>query len=127
MSLAYYVSAAAERSKGVVFVNSGIETDKFQAAFDEILNQLRIVQNGEISDAELESAKKYLTNNIRSMHDNLRTMEENSYTLCTLGSQEDLDDMLPQIAAVSKNDISRMAKTVQLDTVYFLKGKEEQA
>lgn len=127
MSLAYYVSAAAERSKCVIFVNSGIETDKFQAAFDEILNQLRMVQNGEISDAELDAAKKYLTNNIRSMHDNLRTMEENSYTLCTLGSGEDLDDMLPQIAAVSKADISRTAKTVQLDTVYFLKGKEGQA
>nr|QGT50987.1 peptidase M16 [uncultured Firmicutes bacterium] len=127
MSLAYYVSAAAERSKGVMFVNSGIETDKFQAAFDEILNQLRMVQNGEISDAELDAAKKYLTNNIRSMHDSLRTMEENCYTLCTLGSQENLDDMLPQISAVSKPDISRVAKTVKLDTVYFLKGKEGQA
>lgn len=126
MSLAYYVSAGLVREKSAIFVNSGIETDKFQAASDEILNQLRIVQNGGITEEELTAAKKYLTNSVRSTRDSLQAMETFYYTLCTLNSGEKLDDMLPQIEAVSKEDVVRAAQTVRLNTVYFLKGKEGQ-
>lgn len=127
MSLAYYVSAGLVREKSAIFVNSGIETNKFQAAFDEILHQLQTVQAGEVSDEELDAAKKYLINSIRSMQDSLHAMEALCYTLCTLDSREEPDEAIAQIEKVSKDAIISAAKSVKLDTVYFLKGKEGQA
>lgn len=127
MSLAYYVSAGAERMKSAVFVNSGIETDKFDAAFQGIMDQLAAVQNGDFSEEELAAAKKYLTNNIRSMHDNLRAMEENTYVECILGADKDLDTLLAGVQSTTREAVQQMADTVKLDTVYFLKGKGAQA
>ena len=39
-------------------VNSGIENGNFEVARDEILHQLDLCRKGEITDAELESARK---------------------------------------------------------------------
>ena len=57
LSLCYYASSMYHRQKGIITVSSGIEFQNYQRAYDEILSQLAAVQNGELEEWELASAR----------------------------------------------------------------------
>ena len=63
------------RQKGIITVSSGVEFENFQKAYDEIMLQLRAVQNGELEDWELEGARSTLLNAYASMGDSQARLE----------------------------------------------------
>ena len=64
--------------KGVLTISSGIQTENFKAAYDEINVQIENMKKGEISDFEISSAKKYLRNAYNSINDSLRGTDRKS-------------------------------------------------
>ena len=122
LSLAYYVTCRTDRFKSVMMISSGIETKNYQAAYDEIMVQLKKMQNGEILESELEAAKKYLANGINSMKDSLRTMEDYYLSQVIMGRQQSPDELLECLMRVDIPKVSNVMQRVKLDTVYFLKG-----
>ncbi|MBO5363865.1 MAG: insulinase family protein [Clostridia bacterium] len=129
LSLAYYAAARTDRLKSVMMISSGIQTENFQAAYDEIMVQLGKMQRGEIEDAELMAAKKYLENGLRSMEDSLRAKEDYYLSQAILGQEQSLEELLSCLTRVTKEEIVAVMEKVTLDTVYFLKGSggEEEA
>ncbi|MBQ8532382.1 MAG: insulinase family protein, partial [Clostridia bacterium] len=69
MSLCYYCSASAVRQKGLITVESGIETENAEKAEKEILNQLETVKKGEFTDFEFESSIKSVCDSLSSYGD----------------------------------------------------------
>ncbi len=124
LSLCYYASSVYHRQKGMITVSSGIEFDDYQRASDEILAQLAAVQNGNIEDWELEAARSSLLNAYASMGDSQSRMENFYLGQIVTGREETPEDLAAQVRNVSLDRILRAMKTVQLDTVYFLQGKE---
>ncbi len=122
LSLAYYAAARTDRLKSVMMVSSGIETKNYQAAYDEIMAQLRKMQQGEIADEEVDAAKKYMTTGLHSMKDSLRAMEDYYLSQGILGQEQNLEDLLKCLQGVTKEQIAQVMQKVTLDTVYFLKG-----
>ena len=104
-------------------ISSGIQTENYQAAYDEIMLQFKKMQDGEIDDFEIESAKKYLANAYHSLSDSLRGMEDYYLSQCIMGEQQSIDELLSGVLAVDKKRITDVMKKVRFDTVYFLKGK----
>lgn len=125
LSLAYYAVSRLERFKSVMTVSSGIQTEKFDAAYQEILLQLDKMKNGDFTDGEIEAAKKYLTTGLQSMKDGLRTMEDYYLSQCIMGQQQDIDDLLAHLMQVDRAAIQKAAQGIVLDTVFFLKGNQE--
>lgn len=122
LSLAYYVYSAVDRNKSCVKINAGIEASKYNEAFDEIMLQLDLMKKGEFSDEEIDSAKKYFKTQTGSIKDNLVATEDFYMSRGLLGYDESVDQFLENINAVTRADIISAANTIQLDTVYFLKG-----
>ncbi|MBR4546008.1 MAG: insulinase family protein [Oscillibacter sp.] len=124
LSLCYYASSSYYRRKGIITVSSGIEFDHYQAAFDEITRQLEMVQNGDWEDWEIDSARSILINSYASLGDAQGKLE--NYNLsCTVTDFHDTpEEVMGQIRAVTPERIIEAMRTVKLDTVYFLKGKE---
>ena len=122
LSLAYYVFSAVDRHKGCMKISSGIEADKFDEAYDEIMAQLDKMKNGEFSDEEIMSAKKYIATGMGSTRDNLHATEDFYMNQIILGSGDTMDSILEKVNRVSRDEIIRMANRVQLDTIYLLKG-----
>lgn len=127
LSLCYYASSAYHRSKGLVIVSSGVAFADYQRAHDEILAQLRAVQRGDFAPWELDGAKSVLLSAIRSREDSAARMEENTLGQAATGVWETDAGQLEAIAAVTPERVVQAAKSVTLDTVYFLKGKEAAA
>lgn len=123
LSLAYYAVARYSRFKSVMMISSGIQTENFKAAYDEIMLQFKKMQDGEIDDFEFESAKKYLANAYNSLSDSLYGMEDYYLSQCIMGSTQSIEELLDGVLSVDKKRVCEVMKKVKPDTVYFLKGK----
>ena len=124
LSLCYYASSAMEKMKGLILVSSGIEFDKFQTARDEILAQLEAIRRGEIEDWELEGAKHTLMGGHLATLDDQGRQEEFWLGQAAAGLETTIEELCAQFEGVTKEQVARSAQRLELDTVYFLKGKE---
>ncbi len=123
LSLCYHCSSRCDRHKGVMFVTAGIENKNAKVAEDEILNQLQEMKNGNISDKELTYAKEALLDGLRTVTDNQGSMESWCLHHAKRGSELTPTETAEKIAALTREDIVRVAQGIALDTVYFLEGK----
>lgn len=126
LSLAYYAASRTDRLKSVMIISSGIETKNYKAAYDEIMVQFKKMQDGEISETELASAKKYLANGINSMKDSLKTMEDYYLSQVIMGGNQSPDELLEHLSNVDIKSIQKVMQRLKLDTVYFLKGNAQE-
>jgi len=124
LSLCYYASSMVERMKGALLVSSGIEFDKFQTARDEILAQLEAIRRGEIEEWELEGARRTLVGSCLSTLDDQGRQEEFWLGQAAAGLSEAPEELCARLETVTKDQVSAAARRLELDTVYFLKGKE---
>ncbi len=122
LSLAYYVFSATDRQKGYMKISSGIEADKFDAAYAEIMAQLDKMKKGDFTDDEIVSAKKYLATSLGSAKDSLAATENFYMGQILLGNDETIDCLIERLQMVDRKAIIDAANRVQEDTVYFLKG-----
>ena len=125
LSLCYYASSSTVRNKGIMFVNAGIEFQNFEKAYDEILVQLDAVKNGDISDLEFESSVNAIINELESYNDDQNAIQFFYLSEKIAGTNYDIDELKAKISRVTIEDVKRVAKNIELDTVYFLSGKEE--
>lgn len=124
LSLCYYASSVYHRQKGIITVSSGIEFKNYQRAYDEICTQLRSVQEGCLEDWELEGARSTLLNAYASMGDSQGKLENFFLGQAATGNRETPEDLASAVREVTPERIFNAMKTVSLDTVYFLRGKE---
>jgi predicted Zn-dependent peptidase len=122
LSLCYHCSSRIY-AKGVMMVTSGIEPANYDKARDEILAQLDEIRNGNISDEEMDSAKKRLRNSMLSVGDSPEALHSwyannNIFSLSVTP-----EEAIAKIERVTKADVAEIAKKITLDTEYFLCGK----
>ena len=124
LSLCYYASSLYHRQKGIITVSSGIEFEKYEEAYEEILRQLDAVCKGELEDWEMEAARSTLLNAYASMGDSQGKLENFYLGQAATGQDETPEELADQIRDVTLERITAAMSTVKLDTVYFLRGKE---
>ncbi len=122
LSLCYYAYSRVDSFKGIMKVNSGVEFENFKKAYDEILVQLKDVCDGNITDEELEASKKSVINSLKSLNDSLFSYENYILNGLVKGEIIEIDEYIEKINSVTKEDIMKVAKSVKLDTVYYLTG-----
>lgn len=123
-SLCYYASSVLDKFKGIMLVDSGIEFDHYQLALDGILNQLQCCKNGEITKEELEAARTYLMTSFRIAMDSPGRLDDYTIGQAIAGLDGTMEDMMNSIASVTMEQVVEAARTLETDTVYFLKGVE---
>ncbi len=125
MSLCYYCSAIMFRQKGVMLVQSGIESYNEEKAKNAILEQLEDIKNGNFSDDDIASSVKSLEDGFRSVSDSAESVA--NWFTSQICSNEFLypEDFIEQFKNVTREDIIEAAKAVTLDTVFMLEGIAE--
>lgn len=125
MSLCYYCSAMMFRQKGVMLVQSGIESYNEEKAKTAILEQLEDIKNGNFTDDDIASSVKSLEDGFRSVSDSAESVA--SWFTSQVCSNKYLypEDFIEQFKKVTREDIIKAAKAVSLDTVFMLEGTGE--
>lgn len=124
LSLCYFASSMLEKLKGVMLVSSGIEFDKYEQAKNEILAQLEACRRGELEDWELTGAVRSIVSALQTTLDSQGRLEDYWLGQAVAGLTEDPEELAARVEKVTREDVVSMANRVELDTIYFLKGKE---
>ena len=121
LSLCYYCSARAVRSKGLMFVDSGVEEKNIDAAKDAVLKELAAVANGDFTEKELNSSKLAMSDMIRSVESDQPSLMR-WYAARALETESASPEQICEIIErVTAEDIKNAAKSFALDTVYILR------
>lgn len=124
LSLCYYCSARYTRLKSMILVQCGCNEENMDKAVNEILNQLKAIQQGDFEE-EFNSSKVSITDMILSVNDAPEALE-NWY------SNQITDDVIksPEMSAAENNGVTAQqiqscAELLSLDTVYKLSSPKE--
>lgn len=127
LSLCYFASSGLDRLKGLMIISSGIEFEKYQQAKDEILAQLEACRRGEITADELEGARRIVVNALRTTLDSQGRLADFWLGQAVAGLTDGPEELAARVERVTADRLALTAQKLELDTIYFLKGKEGEA
>jgi len=122
LSLCYYCSSVLDRFKNVMFVSSGVESSKYEAARGEIEAQLAAIAGGDFTNEEFENAKAYLIDSIYGQKDSESALAAGMLGGTLRNELKTPEQEIAEINAVDRQAVIDIAKEITLDTVYLLKG-----
>lgn len=122
LSLCYYISSSIDKYTGCLTVTSGVDTKNSELVQDEILMQIKDIQNGNINNQEIEFAKKVITDNLKSMYDNPLYLENFFQSAAMNGIDICIEKLYKDISNVNSEQIKDVSNMIKLDTIYFIKG-----
>ena len=122
LGLCYYCASSYDAYLGNITVSSGIDVSDFDITRSEILAQLNAIKAGDISDAELDAAKKSIAHWYRQMYDYPFELFAFYSTRRMFGIDASPEEYLKKFEAVTKEQIIKVSQNVELNAVYFLRG-----
>ena len=97
---------------------------KYDEALSEILAQLDAVRAGDISETELAAARRSVANDLRTGADSPYYLADFYLRETVQGTDATPDDIAVLAETVTAEDVAAIARGVELDAVYFLRGEE---
>ena len=122
MSLCYDIHSSYHGSKGIIVVSAGIDCNMDTRVRQEVMHQLQACQEGNFTPEELTAAKQALLNQLRSTHDSPGAIEGYYATSALSGLPLSPEDYAKAVEEATAEDVAKAARTLQLHTVYFLRG-----
>ena len=121
-SLCYDIGSGYHGSKGIVTVSAGIDFDKEAAVKGLVLELLEECKNGVFTAEELAAAKQALISQLQSTHDAPGAIEGYYASGLLSGLNKTPAQYIAAVQAVTAEQVAQVAGTLELHTVYFLKG-----
>ena len=121
-SLAYTASSSYVMFRSNIFINCGIEIEKYEKTMEIIKKQLNDMANGDFSDEDIENTKKKIVSSTISIEDEQDTSIIYFFGQELTGTNISISDYIKNINNVSKDEIINIAKKVKINTVYFLRN-----
>ncbi len=122
-SLAYSAGSSYVRYKSNIFIKCGIEIKNYEKAMEIIKKQLEDMKNGIFTDEDIENAKKGIISAIKSIDDEQDTEITYFFGQELTEVKTTLEEYMERINEVTREDIIKIAKSITINTVYFLKNK----
>lgn len=124
LSLCYYCSAIYESRKGVLFVQSGVETADAKKASDAVKEQIALMAAGEVDEETLFKSFRSFKDSFKAVSDTPGEIE--GWIFSQLGRAPFLtpDEMAKRLLSVTVSEVVEAAGKLQLDTEFLLAGKE---
>lgn len=122
MGLCYNCSSRYDKFSNTIMVSMGIDSINKEKAIKETLKQLEEIKLGNFTDEEFENAKLIVKNLLLKSRDDVFEINDKCLSQCLLGICKSARAEIKSVWLISKEDIVKVANTIKLDTVYFLKG-----
>ena len=125
LSLCYAIGSGYHGSKGIFSVSAGIDSNKKQKVQEEVMAQLEACRRGQITEEELNAAKQALRSGLLSTPDAPASIEGYYASAALSGLPLTLEAYMSAVEQVTVEQVAQAAKSLELHTVYFLKGVTE--
>ena len=126
MSLCYYCWSSVSRTKGSLVVASGVENENLETAKNEIIAQLEAMKKGDFTDEDIEYARMYRRNHLKTFNDGISSMEAWYFTGIYNDDIKTPEEAVEEDNKVTREEIIEAAGSVKLDTVYILTSDDKE-
>lgn len=125
-SLAYYASSNLDLFRGMVTVQTGIDSKNRNRVLKLIHEQLDALKRGEITLLELQQTKERIKTQHYLGKDYAQNLMEKVYYEAWLPKTKKTEEQwLEELAAVTKEDVQQLANRLSLQAIFFLEGEDE--
>lgn len=119
-SLCYTVNSIYQKYDSAIIIYSGIDASNYDKAVRLIKKALKEMTI-DISQEELENAKKSLITSLNMIYDNPSNLI-NNYLFRNIADLKTVDERIKLIENIELDDIKKFAKKVKINTIYLLGG-----
>ncbi|ADO76950.1 EF-P 5-aminopentanol modification-associated protein YfmF [Halanaerobium praevalens] len=123
-SLAYYVNASIETTKGLLVINSGINAQDQAKVTELVKKEIHAVAQADFSKEDFIRSKKSVINHLRQDLDSNKALSAHFLLSLVNNKPESIAKIINCVKNVKPEDITKIANSLKLDTVYLLKGEE---
>ena len=122
-SLAYSAGSSYVRYKSNIFIKCGIEIKNYEKAMKIIRKQLEDMKSGNFTEDDISNAKNGIISSIKSIDDEQDTEITYFFGQELTNNKISLDEYISKIEKITKEDIIKIANSITINTIYFLKDK----
>lgn len=119
-ALCYSIYSRTEKYKSIMLVYAGVDFDKFDRAEQLIIEEVEKMQAGQITDEELEIAKKTIVSNLRAISDYSNSYINFYYNFMLTEKNDDFESYIERIMRIEKSDVIHAIGQFKLDTIVRL-------
>ncbi len=123
-SLCYYCASRMDNNKGIMLIDSGVESENIEKTEESILRQLDLMQKGEVTEEELDGAKLALKNALMSSLDSLAALQGYYIGGILRKGQLSPEKAASVVDKISRERVIELANCLRLDTVFALRGEK---
>ena len=118
--LAYSAGSTYLKRNNAIIISTGIEVSKYNKAVEVIKNQLKDMENGNITEKEMKDAKQFINAGLNLINESSENMIEYRFDKDLYNEEIDIEKYRKKIEEITKEDIVKVAKQIKIDTIYFL-------
>ena len=122
-SYCYYINSGVKAYDNILIINSGIEKKNVEPAIKLIRKCLKDINNGKISEDILESSKNTIISSIKTSSDTPNGIINTALSRVLVSSDSTID-RIKNFSKITKEDIIKVSKKVNLHTILTLENKE---
>lgn len=122
--LAYSINSLYSHTKGYLLIDGGISKDNYDKTIDLINDIISNYQKGLIDTDKLELIKREIIADVRAGIDSINGTLDQVVVLDISGPIRTAKEKIEKINSITVEDIKRVANTIVLDTIYFMRGKK---
>ena len=118
--LAYSAGSTYLKRNNAIIISTGIEVSKYNKAVEVIKNQLKDMEDGNITEKEMKDAKQFINAGLNLINESSENMIEYRFDKDLYNEEIDIEKYRKKIEEIKKEDIVKVAKQIKIDTIYFL-------
>lgn len=120
-SLCYTISSSYSRLDNLMIISAGIDNINYDKALDLIKKILDDIKKGKFNDSDINVAKEYYNTSAESIIESPARLINEIFSEEILGV-DPLEKRKENINKVTKKDIIRVSKKLNIDTIFLLEG-----
>ena len=118
--LAYSAGSTYLKRNNAIIISTGIEVSKYNKAIEVIKNQLKDMEDGNITEKEMKDAKQFINAGLNLINESSENMIEYRFDKDLYNEEIDIEKYRKEIEEITKEDIVKVAQQIKIDTIYFL-------
>ena len=123
-SLCYSIYSTIIAYDGALVVQTGMDKENVELAEELIHSQLIRLQQNDFSDELLLTTKEMLKNGLLTIEDSVSSLIGLGYQSVLLDKEQTLQYFIEQIDKVTREDVVRIAKILQLQYTFVLEQED---
>lgn len=122
----YYINSGVKAYDNILIINSGVEKENIEKCIKLVKKCLKNIKDGKFTDENLSSAKNTIISGIKASNDNPIGIINTCFSTVLVGTPSN-EERIENFKKVTKEDIIKISKKVNLHTIYTLENGDNNA